>query len=59
MRNVCDVTRWLAELAYQNGIKARQRSWWQYVKDRATKAGIAEQELLKEIEQLKREGAKG
>jgi hypothetical protein len=43
----------LAKLAYQNGEKALQRGWWDYVKHRAKQAEITQAELLKEIERLK------
>ena len=44
----------LAKLAYQNGDKALQRGWWDYVQAEAAKAGIAQKDLLAEIEKLKR-----
>ena len=44
----------LAKLAYQNGDKALQRGWWVYVQAEAAKAGIAQKDLLAEIEKLKR-----
>lgn len=44
----------LAKLAYQNGDKALQRGWWDYVQSEAAKAGIAQKDLLAEIEKLKR-----
>lgn len=43
----------LADLAYQNGDKALQRGWWDYVKNRAKQEGITETELIAEIERLK------
>ena len=44
----------LAKLAYQNGDKALQRGWWDYVQAEAAKAGITQKDLLAEIEKLKR-----
>ena len=44
----------LAKLAYQNGEKRLQQGWWPYVKAEAAKAGIAQKDLLAEIEKLKR-----
>jgi hypothetical protein len=43
----------LAKLAYQNGDKALQRGWWDYVKARANELGIEIAEVLGEIERLK------
>ena len=43
----------LARLAYQNGEKALQRGWWDYVKEAAAERGISESELIEEIKRLK------
>ena len=42
----------LAKLAYQNGDTALQRGWCDYVQAEAAKAGIAQKDLLAEIEKL-------
>lgn len=44
---------YLAGLAYQNGDKALQRGWLDYVRDAAKKQDIPLPDLITEIEQLK------